>query len=1089
MNDDALLALLLDEAQPSADSILPRPESEPAPLSFAQQRLWLLQKLDPAGTAYNLTRAFQLQGTLDAAALERAFAVLIERHAILRTCFLECEGEPVQKIRPDLPFTMRQEDCSAVPAEGHLALLRERLEAESQRAFDLQQAPLLRVVLLRFDEQHHGLLLAMHHIVSDAWSNPILVRDLAASYRAEIGGQPAGLPRLPVQYADYAAWQRQRLTSEAVRAELTYWRDYLGERIPVLELPTDHPRPPRQGHRGRRLRFELPLELMDAVRAFCRAEGCTPFAVLLAAWQVLLARYSGQREFAIGVPHAARGQYELEELIGFFVNTLVYRVELGEAVSGRALCRRLRGESLAALDNAELPFEMLLEQLQVERDSSRSPLFQVMFNLSSGAPVCLSLGDVQAEQVRTDEDSAKFDLSLDVALRPDGVFCELEYSLELFLPATAERLAAHYRQLLAALVGQPDVPVWRLPLLTDEEREEALRQWNRTVRPLNGARDMLALFERQVRAAPQRMALICGDERLSYGELNARANRLARWLCQAGVTYDRLVAVCLEREAALLVALLAIHKAGAAYLPIDPAQPATRNALILEQAKPCLVLTRQAMASVFADDLSVVALETIERELESFGADDLGLPVHPRQLAYSLYTSGSTGQPKGVQIDRQAFVNFLHGIQDHARIAASDRLLAVTTLGFDIAGLELFLPLVHGACVVLASREQALQPVELLRLLEEQAITLMQATPATWQMLVEQDAPAWQGLRALCGGEALSADLAHRLLARGVELTNLYGPTETTVWSAAEPVREAAGATVPIGRPLANNRMYVLDEYLEPQPPGVVGELYIGGAGLARGYAGRPQLTAAAFVPNPFVEADAPGAGPGSRLYRTGDLVRRQADGGIEFVGRRDFQVKLRGFRIELGEIEAALAGHPQVQQAMVCVRRAPSGQDALVAYWRGKAPSAAETLAVYLRERLPAYMVPSVFVLLDDFPLNANGKVDRKALPEPIWQSMAGEGAQPRSEWERRLASIWHEVLGMAVRSVHDDLFALGAQSLQLVRIQSRLRDAYGCAPPLAELFAHPRLGDMAALLERSEQADPHDELAQIDSLLEAFE
>ncbi|MEO4048135.1 amino acid adenylation domain-containing protein [Pseudomonas sp. CAU 1711] len=1087
MNDDALLALLLDEAQASADAILSRPGAEPAPLSFAQQRLWLLHKLDPAGASYNLTRAFLLDGLLDVAALERAFGALIERHEILRTQFVEYDGEPLQVVCSGNGFAIPLEDCSGVSAEKRLGLLRERLELESLRAFDLQRAPLLRIVLLRFGEQHHGLLLAMHHIVSDAWSNPILVRDLAALYRAELDGQAVDLPPLPVQYADYAVWQRQRLNGEALRADLAYWRDYLGERIPVLELPTDHLRPPRQGHRGRRLRFELPLELADSVRSFCRAEGCTPFVVLLAAWQVLLARYSGQREFAIGVPHAARGQYELEELIGFFVNTLVYRVELGEAVSGRALCRRLRGESLAALDHAELPFEMLLEQSQVEFDASRSPLFQVMFNLSSGAPVCLSLAKVRAEQVRTDADSAKFDLSLDVALRPDGVFCELEYSLELFLPATAERLAAHYRQLLAALIGQPDVPVWRLPLLADDERERSLRQWNRTARPLNEGEDMLALFERQVRVAPQRIALICGNERLSYGDLNARANRLANWLRQAGVARDRLVAVCLEREAALLVALLAIHKAGAAYLPMDPAQPAVRNADILGQAQPCLVLTRQVMAGAFAEYPPVVTLEALGSELASYGVDDLGLAVHPQQLAYSLYTSGSTGRPKGVQIGRQAFVNFLHGIQDYARITADDRLLAVTTLGFDIAGLELFLPLLHGACVVLATREQVLQPVELLRLLERQAITVMQATPASWEMLVEHASPAWNGLRVLCGGEALGADLARRLLVRGVTLTNLYGPTETTVWSAAEPVREVAGATVPLGRPLANNHLYILDEYLQPQPPGVTGELYIGGAGLARGYAQRPELTAAAFVPNPFCASDAPGAGPGSRLYRTGDLARQYPDGRIEFIGRRDFQVKLRGFRIELGEIEAALASHPRIQQAVVVVRRAPGGQEALVAYLRGDSPSS-DALVAHLRERLPGYMVPAVFVTLDGFPLNANGKVDRKGLPEPRWQGPE-EGPPPRSEWELRLATIWHEVLGVPVQSVNDDLFALGAQSVQLVRMQSRLRSAYGHEPTLAELFAHPRLGDMAALLERSAHAEPNDKLALIDSLLEAFE
>jgi len=1085
--DDALLALLLEDESVQPDSIRPQAGAGPFPLSFAQQRLWLLQRLDPVSTAYNLTRAFHLDGALDATALERAFAALIARHAILRTRLDEQEGEPCQIVQANVPFALTREDHSHVVAEARTEVLVRRLTAEAARPFDLAQAPLLRVTLLRFGEQSHGLLLAMHHVVSDAWSNPLLVRDLAAAYTAALVGQPADLPPLPVQYADYAVWQRARLQGPALDADLAYWRTYLGSRVPALELSTDHPHPARQSQRGRRLRFALPAALAAQAQAFCRAEGCTPFALLLAAWQVLLARYSGQQSFAIGVPHAARGHSELDELIGFFVNTLVYRVDLAAPLTGRELCRRLRQESLAALDHAELPFELLLEQLEVERDPSRSPLFQALFNLSSGAPVRLNLADTQIEPVLSGEYSAKFDLTLDVALRPDGVYCELEYCLDLFEPATAERLAAHYRQLLEGLLISPELPVWRLPLLDGIERTQVLSEWNRSERMLTPGEDMLALFERQVRAAPDRCALVCAGERLSYGELNARANRLARWLRNAGVGCDQLVGVCLEREAALLVALLAIHKAGGAYLPIDPAQPTARNADILAQAAPRLILTREALINAIGTGPRIATLEALEPDLAVLDTCDLVLPIHPRQLAYSLYTSGSTGRPKGVQIEREAFVNFLHGIQEHARLTSADRLLAVTTLGFDIAGLELFLPLVQGACVVLASREQTLQPTALLELLEGQAISLMQATPATWQMLVDYDSPAWQGLRVLCGGEALGAELAERLLTRGVRLLNVYGPTETTVWSAAQPVERVEGAVVPIGRPLANNRLYILDEHLEPQPPGVVGELYIGGAGLARGYAGRPELTAAAFVPNPFATAEAPGAGPGSRLYRTGDLARYRADGSVEFLGRRDFQVKLRGFRIELGEIEALLAAHPQVRQAVVALRAAPGGQQVLVAYLRGEFCEP-QLLIAYLRERLPAYMVPAAFVQVDSFPLNANGKVERKALPEPVWgATQAGE--PPTSDSEKRLAAIWTEVLGVSAISAQDELFALGAQSLQLVRIQARVVREFGREVALAELFANPRLADMAAVIERACAKPADDELALIDSLLAAYE
>lgn len=1084
--DSALLALLLEDEAPQADRI--SPSFGPSSLSFAQQRLWFLQQLDPDSTAYNLTRAFHLRGTLDALALEKAFQALIARHAVLRTRFEDVQGEPLQIALAEVPFRLVCEQYVGMPGEVQLAILRRRLQHEAAQSFDLSQAPLLRVTLLHFDEQSHGLLLSMHHIVSDAWSNPILVRDLAAAYAQVLAGQASELPALPVQYADYAVWQRQQLQGEALEAELRHWRSYLGERVPVLELPTDFPRPAKPSPHGQRLRFALPAQLAERAQLFCRAEGCTPFVLLLATWQLLLARYSGQQAFAIGVPHAARSRCELDELIGFFVNTLIYRVDLGAQLTGRELCRRLRQESLAALDHAELPFELLLEQLQVERDPSRTPLFQAMFNLSSGAAVRLSLADIQIEQVLIDADSAKFDLSLDVAVRPDGLYCELEYRLDLFLPATAERIATHYQQLLEALLHSPDSAVWQLPLLASGERDEVLNLWNRSEQVLVAGEDMLALFERRVLAGPERCALVCGAEQLSYAELNAQANRLAHWLRGEGVGAEQLIGVCLEREASLLIALLAIHKAGAAYLPIDPAQPPARNADILAQAAPTLLLTREALTGLFDSELPVVTLESLQPAMATLSEDNLGLPVQPRQLAYSLYTSGSTGRPKGVQIEREALVNFLHGIQAHARLTEDDRLLAVTTLGFDIAVLELFLPLLHGACVVLSQREQALQPAALIRLLESQAVSVMQATPATWQMLLDYPSQAWQGLRVLCGGEALPGELAERLLARGVQLTNVYGPTETTVWSAAQAVERVDAAVVPIGRPLANNRLYILDDYLQPQPPGVAGELYIGGAGLARGYAGRPGLTATAFVPNPFARPEAPGVGFGSRLYRTGDLARYRADGSVEFLGRRDFQVKLRGFRIELGEIEAALTAHGEVQQAVVAVRQAPGGQETLVAYLRASPELAVESLGDHLRERLPAYMLPTAFVRLDGFPLNANGKVDRRALPAPAWGASEAL-TPPASDSERRLAAIWTEVLGVSAISRQDELFALGAQSLQLVRIQARVISEFACEVALAELFAHPRLCDMARLIEQACLTPEEDQWAQIDSLLQAYE
>ncbi|MCO6440352.1 MAG: amino acid adenylation domain-containing protein [Nitrococcus mobilis] len=1091
--DEALLALLRADEMPASDTIQPRQNGGTAPLSFAQQRLWFLQRYAPEATAYNLTRALRLRGALDADALERAFRALIARHAILRTYFEAGDGEPRQVVLPQVAFALARKDLSLLPTTARKQALEERIRAEAERSFDLGVAPLLRASLLRLGDEEHVLLLGLHHIVSDAWSNPVLARDLAAAYRAALaGGEGANLPPLPVQYADYAAWQRGHLHGAPLEAAVGYWRDYLGAHLPALELPTDRPRPARQTYRGGRIRFALPSTLSQSLQGFCRAEGCTPFVVLLAAWQVLLGRYSGQEEFAIGVPNAARGRWELEELVGFFVNTQVYRARLAPELTVQALCRRLRGEARSTLDHAELPFELLLDHLPLERDPSRSPLFQVMFNLQTQTEslTVLRLPGLAVEPIAVAETGAKFDLTLDIIVTGDAIRCELEYNADLFEPATIERMAEHYRRLLEVMLAQPQACISRLPLLSTAERIRALSDWNRTARGLAPGEDMLALFERRAHEVPERIAAIFDAAELSYGELNCRANRLARWLRAAGVGTDSVVGVCLEREPALLVALLAIHKAGAAYLPLDPASPRARNAYVLEHAAAVLVLTREALRSALKGAERIATLETLGEALEELSDEDLGLPVHPRQLAYVLYTSGSTGRPKGVQVEREAFVNFLHAMQDRIRLGDDDRLLAVTTLSFDIAGLELFLPLVQGACVVVATRDQALEPAALLGLMQRHGITLMQATPATWQMLLEHEAAAWDGLRVLCGGEALRGELAERLLARGVRLLNVYGPTETTVWSSAWPVERVDAAVIPIGRPLANTRLYVLDARLEPVPPGVVGELYIGGAGLARGYAYGPALSAAAFVPNPFSEAGTPGAGSGSRLYRTGDLARWRADGVLEYIGRIDHQVKLRGFRIELGEIEAALESHPAVHQAVVMVREAPGGQDLLAAWLVPHAGAAVEpeSLAAFLGERLPAYMVPAAFMGLAALPLNANGKIDRRALPAPEWGS-AESHEPPATETEAKLAAIWEEVLGVTDIGAQQDIFSLGAQSLQLVRVQARLQTVFACDVSLAELFRASTLRAMAACIEHARSAVDGEALTFMSGLLEAYE
>ncbi len=1088
-----------------------------APLSFAQERLWLLQRLAPSDVSYNLTRAYRLRGRPDAAALERALTALAWRHAVLRTRFEERDGAPVQIVLPVPAVTLSRETLTGD--------LDRRLTAEARRPFDLAAAPPLRVTLLTVAADEHVLVLAMHHILSDGPSNPILARDLLTAYAKALADEDADpadlLLPLTVQYADYAREQRSAAAVErAERAvERTLERleggrleggrleggrlgsDGLGRNIPALDLPTDRPRPPERSGQGGRVAVPLPESAVAGLRAFGRSEGCTPFVILLAAWQILLARWSGQIDFAVGVPNAGRFDEAYEPLVGFFVDTQIFRARLSAGMTGRTLCRRLRDDARGALDHGPAPFERLLERLAPPRDPSRTPLFQTMLDVQTDNAATVWLPGLTVEPIAIAETTAKVDLALNVVLAGDAASASIDHAADLFDAATAGRLAAAFATVLSGLLADPDKAWEALPLLDGAARERELTGWNDTALPLDPAEDLVALFERSARDFPDCVAARFGSVVLTYGALNRRANRLARWLAGRGVGAEAIVAIALPRGPDLLAGLLAIQKAGGAYLPLDPDQPAARNAHILAHAAPALTIDQP--------------LDELVPDADRLDGGDLGRPVAPGQLAYTLYTSGSTGTPKGVQIDRQAFASLLHAMQAQVGLGPDDRLLAVTTVGFDIAGLELFLPLVTGGRVVVATREEASDPQALARLIDEQGITAMQATPATWRMLLDATESRWPGLTALCGGEALSADLAARLLDRGVRLLNVYGPTETTVWSAAWPVsRPVAGpvagpvgetgardAVVPIGHAIANNRLHLLDERLEPVPHGAVGDLWIGGLGLARGYARRPDLTAAVFVPNPFQQAGAPGCGAGSRLYRTGDRARRRPDGAIEFLGRRDHQMKVRGFRIEAAEVEAALESHPAVRQAVAVARTPPDGETMLCAYVvAAEGVDDTADLRALLRghvaSRLPGYMVPSVIVALERLPLNANGKVDRKALPAAAVAAPSGGSTLPATGTERQLAALWDEVLdrrdadggGSGGVGVEDDFFALGGHSLRLVRLQTRIRTVFGCELPLAELMRAPTVRAMAALIDARGPRDEAGDLAFMANLLDTL-
>ncbi len=887
----------------AAPPLVPVSREEDLPLSFAQQRLWLLDQLAPGNPFYNLPGAMRLTGELDVEALRSAVREVVQRHETLRTGLASVDGKPVQRIEPVFEMEVPLEDLSDLPREEREAMARRRAAEVARQPFDLSRPSLLRVVLLKLGEAEHALLFAMHHIVSDNWSLGVLMGEVAALYAAFAQGQPSPLPELPVQYADFAVWQRGWLQGEALERQLGYWEERLAG-APVVELPTDRPRPPMQSFRGATHRLVLAVELSSAVGALARERSVSPFMVLLSTFQSLVSRYTGQEDVVVGTPIANRTRAELEGLIGFFVNTLVLRTDLAGDPAVSEILPRVRETALGAYAHQDLPFEYLVERLQPQRDLSRNPLFQLMFNLLNAPVERMESGSLALSPLESQASTSLFDLQVYVRETPRGLSTTWEYATDLFDAATMERLARHFGNLLGGIVERPEARLSELPLLGEAERDQIVVEWNATGKPVPQGFVHEWIAAQAVRT-PEAVAVVFGNESLTYRQLDRRANGLALRLLEMGIEPEVRVGIALERSLDMVVALLGVLKAGGAYVPLDPSYPAERLAFMQEDAGLAAVLTEESLLDV---------PEVARTPRSGVGEDN---------AAYVIYTSGSTGRPKGVQIPHGALSNFLASMAETPGFGADDTLLAVTSLSFDIAGLELYLPLVVGGRVVLASREEAANGQRLQELIAESGATVLQATPATWRLLLESGWQGGEGLKALCGGEALSPVLAASLGQRVGSLWNLYGPTETTVWSTVEEIR--GEGPILIGKPIANTEAYVLDGAGQPAPVGVPGELLLGGAGLARGYLARPELTAERFVPDPF--------GTGSRLYRTGDLARYRADGRLECLGRIDTQVKVRGFRIELGEIEAALARHPEVAAAVVVAREEASGDRRLVAY------------------------------------------------------------------------------------------------------------------------------------------------------------
>jgi amino acid adenylation domain-containing protein len=1033
----------------------------PLPLSFAQERLWFIAQLDPDSPAYNMPLGLRLKGKLDVEALHRTLIALVERHESLRTIFIVGDSGPQQKVLhgPHLDFKY-DPACRLSEAEA-LQAARE----EAGRPFRLERGPLIRAMVLRLDELDHVLVLNMHHIISDGWSVVVLVRELTAIYRAYVQGEQPQLPALPFQYADFAVWQRGWLHGKLLESELGYWRSQL-EGSPALELATDYPRKPAASYRSGSVRVWLPPELLQQIKKAGQNSGSTLFIVLMAAFQTVLCKYSGQRDVATGTAIANRKRTELDAIVGFFVNTLVLRTSLAGDPEMREILKRVKRVALDAYRHQDLPFEKLVQELQPERLGTGMPFIQAMLILENTGPWELKFEGAEASVFMAEAGAAKLELMLSLREEDGALAGELVYARELYAAQTMKRLIVHWQRVLERMVAEPGLRMSDLCLLDEEEREQLLSAPNHT-ETIYPSLCVHTIIEKQARQTPDAVAVEFENRALTYSELERQANRVARHLRSVGVARESRVGVCLYRGLELLPVLLGILKCGAAYVPLDSAYPPERLAYMVEDSDVDLVVSgRGALPPALWDACRVIDLDKEWESVQRHSAESVGSEVLPQNMAYVIYTSGSTGRPKGVQISHAGLANFLFSMLHALELTTHDVVMAETALSFDIAGLELYLPLFAGARVKLLGRGTSMDAVELIREMNGQ-VTLAQATPATWQMVLDAGWKGNSGLKILCGGEALPLSLARRLSDSSSAAWNMYGPTETTVWSMMEKLPRGVEQVL-IGRPIANTQVYVLDEGMHPVPTSVPGELYLGGAGLARSYWRRPELTAERLVPNPF-------NGAGERLYRTGDRVRWRPDGKLEFLDRLDNQVKVRGHRIELGEIEAVLNECENLRQGVVIVREDIPGEKYLAVYALPNNGHATDTAVLknFLRRKLPEYMVPDVIVWMQELPLTPNGKIDRKRLPSSAAVSEQ-EYVAPRDAEEELLSRIWAEVLNRPRVGVRERFFDLGGHSLLATQVITKLRSLHNVEIPLQAIFEAPTIAELAERVRAARIVQP---------------
>jgi amino acid adenylation domain-containing protein len=1017
-----------------------RDQTLPCPLSPGQRRLWFIEQLSPELPLYNEAEAVRLTGELNIAALERAINVVVTRHDSLRTTFEMQNNEPAMLVHASWPLRLNRVDLSSLAPQKRAAELDRLLIEEPRRLFHLEKEPGIRLTLVCLGSREHVLILMMHHIISDRSSFGVFWREMAAVYRALCRGESFALPTSPIQFPDYAAWLSQRSSDTQSAGDLAFWMENLRGAPAILGLPSDRPRPLTISYRGAKQRFRLDSTLSTDLRTFSRRQQASLFTLFAAAWNAVLYRYTGQEDLLVGIPIADRERSELRSLIGFLVDTQVLRTQVSANMSFIELLYGVRRGILEVYRHRSVPFDQVVQHTQTERKTAYAPLFQVMINWRDRdlqLPF-IGLEGLDVEPLLAESRTSKNDLTLFVTDAGEQIHLEFEYNTDLFDADRIQRMSEHMRVLLEAVLRNPAQHLARLPVLTAQEEQQLLVDWNATEREYPSETPLAALVESQVERTPDAVAVIFGESSISYRDLNARANRLAHQLRKQGAGPDQLVGVCMERSIDMVVALLAVIKAGAAYVPLDPDLPAERLNYIIHDSEMPILLTQQSLRnSVSAvSTFRGTAIDLDNPLWQSHDSQNPAVAVTPQNLAYVIYTSGSTGKPKGVAVPRKALTNFLWSMKDWLKPQAGQASLAATTISFDIAGLEIWLPLLVGAHIVMVDHQTAANGQELASVVKQHDIRMAQATPVTWRLLLSSSWPGKPDLLAICGGEALPRELASQLRPLVGCLWNLYGPTESTIWSTGTLVDEA-DQLIAIGRPIANTQCYILDQQQQPVPIGVVGELYIAGDGLANGYLNRPQLTETKFLPNPFIS--------GQRMYRTGDLARYRRDGRIECLGRTDHQVKLRGYLIELAEIESILDSHPGIRQSVVVKREDRAEDTRLVAYFvpdGETVPDRAELRAL-LKRSLPDYMIPSDYVPLDSLPTTPNGKVDRLALPDAKGMNpLSNPGyVPPRNEFERLVCEVWAQVLGVERVGIRDNFFELGGHSLLALRLMLRLQ------------------------------------------------